>query len=118
MPGDKLYALAGKLIGDRDGLFRIAGIVADFQHDLLAEHAAGLVDVGHGLFGAGLHLLAEGGVFAGHRAGGGDLDLRAGGGGENHRHADRCYGSQKRSFEHARILLRFLAARAMRLEKR
>ena len=67
MPGDEGDALAGELVGDRDRLLRIAGVVADFEHELLTEHAAGGVDVGDRLFGAGLHLLAERGILAGHR---------------------------------------------------
>ena len=52
MPGDQLDALADHLVGDRHRLLRIAGIVADLQHQLLAEHAAGLVDVGDRQLGA------------------------------------------------------------------
>ena len=75
MAGDQLDLLGGHLIGDRYRLFRIAGVVADFQRQLLTEDAAGLVDIGDRLFGAQLHLLAEGRVFAGHRTDGGDFDL-------------------------------------------
>src|SRR3546814_1086675 len=57
-------------------LFRsgIAGVVADLQNELFAEHAAGGVEVRDGHLGTALHLLAEGGVLAGHRAGGGDRE--------------------------------------------
>ena len=50
MPGDELHAGAGHLIGDRHGLFRIASVVADGEVKLLAEHAAGSIDVGDGQF--------------------------------------------------------------------
>ena len=61
--------------------------------DLLAEDAAGGVDVGDRLFDAVLDLRAEGGVRAGDRAGDADLDLglrRAGqGDGKAEREAER-----------------------------
>src|SRR5882762_8948551 len=43
---------AGEFFRDRARLLGIAGIVADFQLQLLAEHAACGIEVGHGLFGA------------------------------------------------------------------
>ena len=63
------------LVGDRDRLLRIAGVVADLEHQLLAEHAALGVDVLDRHLGAALHLLAESGVLTGHRTGGGDHDV-------------------------------------------
>ena len=93
MSGDQLDALPGDLVGDCHRLLRIAGVVADFQHQLLAEHAAGLVDVGDRLLGARLELRAEGGVLAGHRPDDGDRYIgarrggrprREGGGGNEH----------------------------------
>ena len=77
MPGDEHHALGDELVGDGDRLLRIAGIVADLEHELLAENAAGGVDVGDRLLGAGLQLGAERGVLAGHRAGGRDRDVGA-----------------------------------------
>src|SRR6266446_7295015 len=62
--GDKRDFRAGELFRHRTRLLGIAGIVADFQRQFLAEHAAGGVDVGHGLFGAVLHLAAERGFAA------------------------------------------------------
>ena len=82
VPGHEHHALVDHLVGDRDRLLGIAGVVADPEHELLAEHAAGLVEVLDRLLGALLHLLAEDRVLAGHRAGGGDHDVglrRAGG---------------------------------------
>ena len=52
MAGHQLHALGGELVGDGNRLLRIAGVVADIQHELLAQHAAGLVQVGDGLFRA------------------------------------------------------------------
>ena len=69
MAGDERDAAAGELVGDGHGLLRIAGVVADLEDQLLAVDAAGGVDVLDRLLGAGLHLLAEGRVLAGHRAG-------------------------------------------------
>jgi hypothetical protein len=65
MPGHELRAPCGHLVGDRDGLFRIAGIVADGKVELLAKHAAGFIDVCDGHFAAILHLGAEGGILPG-----------------------------------------------------
>ena len=45
MPGDQRHAAAGQLVGDGDRLFRIAGIVADRQRELFAEHAARLIEL-------------------------------------------------------------------------
>ena len=57
MPGDQRHAFGGHLVGDRHGLLRVAGVVADIEVELLAEHAAGGVDVLDGQLGAVLHLL-------------------------------------------------------------
>jgi len=42
----------------------------------LAAHAAGLVQVGHRLFRALPHLVAERRILTRHRTGRGDMDLR------------------------------------------
>ena len=52
MSGDQLVALGSELVGDRHRLLRVTGVVAHVEHELLAQHAARIVDVGHGLFGA------------------------------------------------------------------
>ena len=39
MPDDQGYAFASHLVGYGHGLFRVAGIIADFECELLAEHA-------------------------------------------------------------------------------
>ena len=74
MPGDELTPAARELVGDRDRLLRVAGVVADLQHQLLAEHAALGVDVGDRQLRAILQLLAEGGVLSGNRSDHGDRD--------------------------------------------
>ena len=68
MSGDQRDALGGHLVGDRHGLLRVAGVVADIEIELLAEHAAGGVDVLDGKLGAVLHLLPEGGILTRDRA--------------------------------------------------
>ena len=75
MAGDERNFRAGDFFRDRARLLRIAGIVLDIQRQFLAEHAAGGVDIRHRLFGAVLHLPAEGGFAARHRAGHGDGDV-------------------------------------------
>ena len=79
MPGDEDDLLVDHLVGDGDRLFRFAGVVADLEHELFAEDAAGGVDVGDRHFGATHHLFAEDGVLAGDRPGGADEDLAGGG---------------------------------------
>ena len=78
MPGDEGDLLVDHLVGDGDRLLRLAGVVADLQHQAVAEHAAGGVDVGDRHFGAASHLLAENGVLAGHRPGGADKQVFGG----------------------------------------
>ena len=92
MPGHQHGAGRGDAVGDGDGFLRIAAVVLDRELELLAHDAAGGVDVGDRLLGAGLHLRAERGVVAGHRAGGGDLDVRPGGAGQRER---ECRASQQ-----------------------
>ena len=45
MADDELDAVADELVGDRNALLRIGHVVALLEGDLLAEDAAGLVDV-------------------------------------------------------------------------
>ncbi len=75
MPDYDRHLHAGELLADRARLLGIAGIVADFELDLLAEHAARGVDVGDGLFGAVPQLAAERGFAARHRAGNADANV-------------------------------------------
>ena len=75
MSGHERDLGTGELFRHRARLLGVAGVVADFQRQLLAEHAAGGIDVGHRLFGAVLHLPAERGFAARHRAGHCDGDV-------------------------------------------
>ena len=52
---------------DGDGLFGIAGVVADLEAELLAEDAAGGVDVAHRHLGAAPHLFAKAGRHGPHQ---------------------------------------------------
>ncbi len=72
MAGDERDTVAGHLIGDGHRLLRVAGIVADVEVELLAEHAARFVDVLDGHLAAILHLRAEGGILTRDRADDGD----------------------------------------------
>src|SRR5689334_12373082 len=56
---DVFYLLADDEVGDRDRLFRIAGVVLDDDLDLAPVDAARLVDRGRGGLGAALHLFAD-----------------------------------------------------------
>ncbi len=75
MAGDERDLRAGDLLGYRTGLLRIAGVVLDIERQFLAEQAAGGVEIRHRLFGAVLHLPAERGFAARHRARHGDGDV-------------------------------------------
>jgi hypothetical protein len=86
--GDKLDALRGQLVGDRNGLLRIAGVVAHFQDQLFAIHATRGVNVGDRHFNSLLHLLTESRILPGDRADSGDRDISPGRrGGEGRREA-------------------------------
>src|SRR5579883_2336521 len=74
----ELDAVGGEFVGDGHAFLRVGAVVADLDHELLAEDAAGLVDVGDRLLGTLLELGAEGRVAAGHRAGDTDLDVGRG----------------------------------------
>ena len=75
MAGNELHARLGELVRHGDGLLRVASVVAHFQLQLLAQDTAGGVDVRNRLLNALLHLLAEGGVLTGDRAGGRHRDV-------------------------------------------
>ena len=62
-------------IGDRDRLFRIAGVVLDDDLDLAPVDSAGVVDRGGRGLGAALHLFADARHWSGHRPGDGDGDV-------------------------------------------
>ena len=59
MSGDEFYALAGEPVGHGDRLFRITGVIADFELELLPQHPAGGVDILDRHFRAAPHLFAE-----------------------------------------------------------
>jgi hypothetical protein len=73
---DELGAVGGKLVGDRHAFLGVGAVVADGDHELLAENAAGRIDVLHGLLDALLELGAEGGAAPGNRPA--DRDLHVG----------------------------------------
>src|SRR5579864_5816890 len=91
MAGDERNLLAGEFFGDGARLFRVASIVTDLKRELLAQQAARGVEVLDRLFGAVLHLTAEGGFAAGHRAGHADRDVL---GKRRRRERERCADSQ------------------------
>ena len=75
MARDERDFRAGELFRDRTRLLGIAGIVADFQRQFLAQYAPGCVEIRHRLFSAVLHLPAECGFAARHRARHSDGDV-------------------------------------------
>ena len=75
---DEDHTVTDQLPCGGDRLLGIAEVVRRDQLHLLAEHAAGGVEVGHGQRRAALHLLAEPGILARHRAGHADQDLGRG----------------------------------------
>ena len=62
MSDDEDHTVADQLPGGGDRLLGIAEVVGRDELHLLAEHAAGGVEVGHGQRRAALHLLAEPGI--------------------------------------------------------
>ena len=89
MADHELDAVADELVGDRNALLGIGDVVARLDLDLLAEDAAGLVDVLGRLIDPLRELRAEGGVGPGDRPGDADLDLRLRRSGEQERQHDR-----------------------------
>ena len=100
MADHELDAVADELVGDRHALLRIGHVVAVAHGDLLADDAAGRVDVLDRLLGAVLELRAEGGVRAGERPGDADLDLGLRGAGEGDCRAERKTESRKSLHTH------------------
>jgi len=72
MSGNEHHIAPGHLIGDGHRLLRIAGIVADREVELLAEHSARSVDVFDGQFATVLHLGAKRGILTRNWADHGD----------------------------------------------
>ena len=75
MTGNKRDSGAGDLFRYRTRLLGIASVVLDIERELLAKHAAGGIDISHGLFSPVFHLAAERGFAAGHRASHGNGDI-------------------------------------------
>ena len=76
MADDVFHAVGGELVGCRHAFLGIGAVVADAEHDLLAENAALGVDVLDRLLDPLLELGAEGGAAAGHGTADRDLDVR------------------------------------------
>ena len=75
MSGDEDHTVADQLPGSGDRLLGIAEVVRRDQLDLLPEHAAIGVEVGHGLRRPALQLLAEPGVRSRQRGRQSDQDV-------------------------------------------
>jgi hypothetical protein len=73
--GDEYDAHSDELVGGRDRLLAIAIVVGRDHLDLLAEHAARGIQVGHCELHAALGLFAEPCVRSGERPGQADQDL-------------------------------------------
>src|SRR5260370_25677892 len=89
MTVDELGAVGSKTVGHRNGLVGAGTVIAELDGQLLAENAAGRIDVGRCLFDAIFHLGAGRGVRAGDRAADTELDLGSGGLHERKREAQR-----------------------------
>ena len=94
MPGDENNALGRQRVRHGNRLFRIAGVVADFEDQLLAHHPAGGIDVLYRHFRAAAHLFAKRCVLAGHRPRGRDAYLRM---------CSRTRGQQRGARDQSRI---------------
>jgi hypothetical protein len=88
------HAVADQLRGGGDRLVGIAEVVDRDQLHLLAEHAAGSVDVGHGQLRATLQLRTGPGILPRHRAGYADQNLGLRGSAECGGKHDDGYGDQ------------------------
>src|SRR5712691_5224323 len=75
MTDDELDAVGSKIVGHRNTLLRVGDVITELDAQLLAENAAGRIDVGGSLFDAIFHLCAGRGVGAGDRAAHTKLDL-------------------------------------------
>ena len=104
MADDEDHPVADQLPCGGDRLLGIAEVVHRDQLHLLAEHAAGGVEVGHGQRRAALHLLAEPGFLSRHRARHSDQDVRPRGPAERGGKHDNGYGDQAAHDYTSRIL--------------
>jgi hypothetical protein len=76
-------------VGYGYGLFRLAGVVAFNQFDLLTVDTACGVDIGGGLFSALPQLLTKGSITTGHWTGYADNDIGKGYGSQAHSTGNR-----------------------------
>jgi hypothetical protein len=95
VPDDQDRTVADQLPCGGDRLLGIAEVVRRDQLYLLAKHATGCIDVGHGRRRATFHLLAELGFLPRDRAGHADQDVRPRGPAEagckqDNRHCDQA----------------------------
>src|SRR6516164_1748981 len=79
MTDDEFDAVGREIIGDRYALLGIGDVVAELDRQLLAENAAGGVDISGRLLDAVLHLRAGCGIGTCDWAADPELDLRYGG---------------------------------------
>ena len=79
MAGDEDHTVTDQLLRGGDRLLGIAEVIHGDQLHLLAEHAAGGVEVGYSLLRTALHLLAEPSILSRNRARHSDQDFRPAG---------------------------------------
>ena len=113
MPGHEDDLLADHLVGDGGRAGPVAIVVAGLEDELLAEDAAGGVDIGHRLGGPVLHLLAEDREGPVHRPGRADGDV-----GERRDRGRRQRDSEKNSGPHDLLLRRCLGRRYGRIRQK
>lgn len=87
MADHKFHAVGGKLVGNRNALFRIGRVVSVGNDNFLSEDAAGCVDVGGSLVDAILHLRAGRRAGTRNRTADGEFDLGRGCSGRGYRKA-------------------------------
>ena len=75
MAGDERNPRAADLFRNRTRLLRIAGVILDVEHELLAQQPTRSIEVGDRHLGTVLHLAAERRLAAGHRPRYGDGDV-------------------------------------------
>jgi hypothetical protein len=89
---DEDHTVTDQLLGGGDRLLGITEVVRRDEAYLLAEHAAGGIEVGHGQLCTALQLLAVPGKGAGNRAGHTNQDLRPSGPAKRGCKHDNGYG--------------------------
>src|SRR5262249_16605333 len=72
---DELHAVGGELVCDGHAFLGVSAVIPDAHHELLAQNAAGGIDILDRLLNAVLELGPEGGAAAGDRAAYGEFDL-------------------------------------------